>query len=568
VKTHFKTSIIDDDVLMLYIKNDHRIRQYYDYTCYLLGEMSQRFYKVGTNKDSNNLFQCLLLGAKNSEWKTVDDVRSKICDKLYYIIVILASTKPDENDITLYDLLSSGDKKIDYIYNINEINLNAHRQITEYIDNMKQTETRGSLIELLAASIILNKNINLYNMYGKKNSDFEKVKIFFVVLSRYDFSYIIKNYTTGQGKSHEYTKRLKEYFEKNNIHYKIDLSNDNAFINLYSCNNYFKMKVPVYFELLFLKDSRVDDLETYDSDADHPVDPVAADSDADDAKKKAEAAKKKGEADAKSQQFPKCTFPPELNEKFTQIGIRGDGNCLFWCLTHLPYWKGQDAQYVRREICDKLDYVIQILRTIDDRESQASILDFLLYENLIINSLDENVNSENIKNYIAKMRENRTYGSKLEILVAEIITRAKICLYHKEGTNDATDKVAYDNIKRKIELGSSYDLHLNYDSSSECALILHLCKYSEHSDKAEHYEILDPISTTLRPNAPKLDQEAPEYDSVVRAVDSKPSLSQAEIRKRVDAAWELFQKGGSKDFKYKYLKYKIKYLTLKNNTNF
>jgi hypothetical protein len=36
----------------------------------------------------------------------------------------------------------------------------------------------------------------------------------------------------------------------------------------------------------------------------------------------------------------------------------------------------------------------------------------------------------------------------------------------------------------------------------------------------------------------------------------------------INRAWLQCHTGGSEQFKYKYLKYKIKYLKLKNNTNF
>lgn len=45
-------------------------------------------------------------------------------------------------------------------------------------------------------------------------------------------------------------------------------------------------------------------------------------------------------------------------------------------------------------------------------------------------------------------------------------------------------------------------------------------------------------------------------------------LERKKQKNLLNGLWQNCQFGGSKDFKYKYLKYKTKYLTLKNNNSF
>jgi hypothetical protein len=311
-----------------------------------------------------------------------------------------------------------------------------------------------------------------------------------------------------------------------------------------------------------------------------------------------------------------CLFPESLQEDFTQLPIQADDNCLFNCLTHLPYWKDKHHMYIRHEICNKLDEVIDILAMATTCKNDAGLTLINCFASALeggFNDIYDTNYERNKQTYIKQMRlwgTATSLGSLLEILTAQIITKTNICVYIT--ISGKTEHTVYEKIKSTI-IKCVPALQLN---NEPCNFILHLCKFEPHPDipdnpEPKHYEILTrkyDVEPPVKKEAAKkkVDAEAAEKQAEAEAAkkqaeadaakkkaeaeaakktaeeeaaDTKKAEEEAAAKKKaeeeaarvigiINRAWLQCQTGGSEQFKYKYLKYKIKYLKLKNNTNF
>ena len=277
-----------------------------------------------------------------------------------------------------------------------------------------------------------------------------------------------------------------------------------------------------------------------------------------------------------NKQFERCTFPEDQKANFTQVPINGDGNCLFHCLTHLKYWKGKTHVYIRQEICKKLDEIIDKLK-----ETIVGGNPLLAF---ITNDIETNETYTQSKGKYIEQMKQEAEGTMLEIIAAQIITGKNICVYMIYNQKFSKDE--YEHIK--IKLNKIYN---NISYSQDCDLILHACKLL---GGASHYEVLI-LTDAARKKAEeeaatkkKAEEEAAakkkaeeddaavkkkaEEEAAAKKKAEAEAAEKAEEEKRIETdnvirlinkLSQQCQKGGGKSFKYKYLKYKIKYLTLK-----
>jgi hypothetical protein len=293
--------------------------------------------------------------------------------------------------------------------------------------------------------------------------------------------------------------------------------------------------------------------------------------------------------------FPyKCFISENLKRKYTQILIPNDGNCLFHCLSKTLFI-GLDHKEIRKIICDNL----------------KDTIDFLNHHNLL-NYISSNVNdTKDYDGYIKKMRVDETHATPLEIFTAEKICGKNIQFFDMNGKN--LDKAFKEKLKKVYKLPA-------YEEN----WILYLCAKENEKDKEPvHYELLIPnkkyqqfkdaqLASELYKTEQlhkieidrqiELDKQREETDRVFASkvdIEQKKEVEMEKIRKAEldkeiektdrELALELHkmnlnlksdqelsdrelakklstQQGGNiKNFKYKYLKYKMKYLKLLKN---
>lgn len=228
-----------------------------------------------------------------------------------------------------------------------------------------------------------------------------------------------------------------------------------------------------------------------------------------------------------------CNFTnPELQSKFTRIPTLDNGNCLFESLQlGITEWKELTPSEVRQIICENLFYVINQLKyfikiqKVLGSENSFS-LEFIIEDVLKKPSLrGKPITDDIINQYIARMIYNETEGGLLEIITAIYITHHNIVIYKMDGKKRA-DFESYKNeliYHSKEQMSSSFYSQYNFnidfkiENTKPIVNLYHCNRNGDMLVDAGHFELL--------------------------------------VEKQVPYA-------------YKYMKYKMKYLTLKNNTHY
>lgn len=219
-----------------------------------------------------------------------------------------------------------------------------------------------------------------------------------------------------------------------------------------------------------------------------------------------------------------CYFNEDLKKKFKEIPTLGNGNCLFQSLQlGINEWKKFTPLQIRGIICDNLENVIKKLIKI--RNLSTSIIQStrapgesnIPIDTWIGDGLKINVNEitdDIIKQYVEYMQIDGSFGGLIEIITAIYITHVNIIIYQVNGLMNNNFEI----IKQELQLDEYISFYTFCDVPS--VNLYHCDKTGVLSDDIEHYELLEEIITA--PN----------------------------------------------EYEYKYMKYKMKYLTLKNNTHY
>ena len=217
-----------------------------------------------------------------------------------------------------------------------------------------------------------------------------------------------------------------------------------------------------------------------------------------------------------------CYFNENLKKKFKEIPTLGNGNCLFQSLQlGIKEWEQLTPLRVREIICDNLEDVIK--RLIKIRNFSTSIIQStgapgesnIPIETWIGDELSITVNEitdDIIKQYVEHMQIDGSFGGLIEIITAIYITHVNIIIYQVNGLMNDNFEII------KHELRFDEDISF-YTYFNEPSVNLYHCNKTG-AGNIEHYELLKEIITA--PN----------------------------------------------EYEYKYMKYKMKYLTLKNNTHY
>jgi hypothetical protein len=231
-----------------------------------------------------------------------------------------------------------------------------------------------------------------------------------------------------------------------------------------------------------------------------------------------------------------CVFPESLQKDFIQHPIQADDNCLFHCLTHLPHWNGKHHMYIRHEICNKLNDVIDNLAKATTCKNDAELTLINCFDSALeggFNDISDKNYEINKQTYIKQMRQwgtAKSLGSLLEILTAQIITKTNICVYIT--ISGKTEHTVYEKIKSTI-IKCVSALQLNNNPYN---FILHLCKFEPHPDipdnpEPKHYEILTRKYDVKQP----VEKEAAKKQAEAEAAAKAKAEAEA-AKKQADAA--------------------------------
>ena len=201
-----------------------------------------------------------------------------------------------------------------------------------------------------------------------------------------------------------------------------------------------------------------------------------------------------------------CSFTnEELKSKFTEIPTLNNGNCLFQSLQlGIEQWKTLKPLQVRNVICDSLFNVIVQIIVIIGND----IIYNEISKPLKLPDKSQPITNLIITRYVEYMRKEGSFGGLLEIITAIFLTQHDIVIYNMKGQVNPQ----YDSIKTKLTQGALLNI-----APDKPKVYLYHCNRTGDIDTVEHYELL--------------------------------------VEKPVS-------------YKYKYMKYKMKYLTLKNNTHY
>jgi len=270
----------------------------------------------------------------------------------------------------------------------------------------------------------------------------------------------------------------------------------------------------------------------------------------------------------------KCYLNPVLDKLYERITVPGDGSCLFHCLQQgIQRIRGLEsltADDVRQIVCNMLPNTIhRLLNT-----GMASILfnnyhkEYPIEDGIyIIEGVSHRVNSDSdpsINKYVTYMRERKTYGTRLEILAAQIAFDINICIYTMYGELEKT----YENLKTRILDPEKYD--------KECDVILYHCS-DQLGSLGNHFELLIPRGGTTKDKTfaalqvEKYEEFQRQHleglESQERALHEELDRQTARALAESDQVETDRQLAETLAWRHKYLKYKTKYLTLKKNTN-
>ena len=176
-----------------------------------------------------------------------------------------------------------------------------------------------------------------------------------------------------------------------------------------------------------------------------------------------------------------------LTQKYTQQTIPGDGNCLFNSLRlGILQLKDKTAQEVRYEICDELTNIIPLLLKCIVADANMSLMQLLdTYDSINHNGYID------IKKYIKRIRGDSNikgdYGTRVEIMAAQLKYNVNICIYHMDGSLDLAYEIAKKTVQNCITI--KQDL-------TRCDVALYLCGSDPNEQGAyktrEHFELLIP----------------------------------------------------------------------------
>ena len=212
----------------------------------------------------------------------------------------------------------------------------------------------------------------------------------------------------------------------------------------------------------------------------------------------------------------KCPFPNSFEQgiEFIQTPISSDGNCLFSCLAYLDKWKGQNHDYVRREICNKLDTLINLLRPELFNEGQSG------FQILLQMSYEDKSNQKKFETdttnqeYIKQMKKPNAWGSGIEILTAIFITGQDINLYtmreYRDKSIASIGKLEYDftNIKNRLITSKKIEI----DKRLKQPLNIYFCG-------GKHYELLQPKNAMTYLKKPDILRPEKEREQIFKTAE-------------------------------------------------
>jgi len=168
----------------------------------------------------------------------------------------------------------------------------------------------------------------------------------------------------------------------------------------------------------------------------------------------------------------KCYFHPYLDKVYDQHEIIGDGNCLFNSIQlGIPRIARLDSITsisVRQMICDNIPYFVHTYKEqLKKNETGLSILQSVLDSDLVSDDLTE----VEVNKYITHMRKHTddpTYGTRFELLIAQVIFDVNIYIYTMAGDLDNTYELA----KESVFLGRQFkDTLILYNCASSSTRI-------------------------------------------------------------------------------------------------
>lgn len=240
-------------------------------------------------------------------------------------------------------------------------------------------------------------------------------------------------------------------------------------------------------------------------------------------------------------------FPYPLTHEYKIKYIEKDGNCLFHCLRYLDLWKSYTHQEIRTIICSYLREMISHLEIIYmDETNPSEDLFTLLQENKVVD----------VSKYITVMCAPSEWGTYIEILTAIYITKQNINVYHDyEGFG---------------QLHPYFEITKQYLCEKNIIIIDYDLPTINLYNNTKHYEILMPINF----DKDKLNDEPEDIRDILiytqslledlHKISSKPKTQYICIpNPNGNFSSQIKCYADSKDFKFKYLKYKMKYLNLK-----
>ena len=314
-------------------------------------------------------------------------------------------------------------------------------------------------------------------------------------------------------------------------------------------------------------------------------------------------------------------LPHPLQNMFKKKRIIGDGNCLFRCFRYLNVWNDLTHAEIRAKICSYLPEFFKILKkTPTASENEwfliTDILD-VIPEDPKGPIIEDPNDSKNEDEHIKLMRSGE-WGTLIEILAAILITRQYINLYYTNRSPSDKDKpgqqhsnfiiwreqlLFHNNITIDPELpilnifnldNWHYEIlmpiEFNKDKLTEEPrfiqdILLHTIAYLNGSVEILQSPIELPASTAkiYPPTYICIPNTKGKFDTLKKCMaDSTPvkqimltskysNISKAEQSSKnedIIKHYELLVEKPTLLYEYKYMKYKIKYLTLKNNTHY
>jgi len=295
------------------------------------------------------------------------------------------------------------------------------------------------------------------------------------------------------------------------------------------------------------------------------------------------------------------TLPHPLQNIFKKKRILPDGNCLFHCLRYLNVWNDLTHTEIRKMICLYLPEFFKILKNIPT----ASENEWSLFTDISDINPEDPMGEDN---YIRIMRLGE-WGTLIEILAAILITRQYINLYYTNRSDKDTpgqqhsdfiiwreQLIIYNNITidPKLPILNIFNLNnwhyeilmpieFNKDKLTEEPrfiqdILLHTIAYLNGSVGILQLPITHLMRTYICiPNTngthdtlKKCMADSTHVNPILLA-SKYSNISEAEQSSKnedIIKHYELLVEKSIPLYEYKYMKYKIKYLTLKNNTHY